>query len=605
MSLLYQDMNPLFGDFSSHTLEEWKEQAARNFERKDFQKFLLGKEVDAIQMYPFYTKTNNSSLFYKNLQKTDKAYIPKNWEFEDKIYLNYELKEVEANRLALQFLEQGTEALYFDCTGFFQAPLWKELLQDILLDGVSINLKLPANLKVENLEFSKVMRGLILLSPLEEHLLKKQDPSSGLALLSALLKKDIPKMKSLSVDGSFLTNSGASVVQELGISLSLIVSYLDYLTDKGHEVHHLFNNLSISLGTRSAYFIDIAKFRAFKILLQQLAEAYGLNESVDIPIRAISSTYNKSAYDVNTNMLRNTSEAMAAVLGACQYISISSHNLSDTTDNSFGRRIARNISHMLKHESHLDLVNDPLAGSYALEELTEQIATKAWAYFLEIEQEGGLLEAYKNGKVQRDIKQNTNKYLNQVSGLKKVLVGANRYADSTNKVPELVKSNQPSGDLTSINGPSVIENIRFSVDQHVANGGSRPVLGILKLNNKAKAAIISTRVSFVQDILSTMGMESTYLSSSLFDLNHPDNSLEAYDGLVIISDDEQYEMLNPAQLKSISQSYHLPLILAGSPPQLSSEASAYGIFDFIRRGMHVPDFAHKFFERINLKLNEA
>ncbi|WKN31195.1 methylmalonyl-CoA mutase family protein [Porifericola rhodea] len=605
MSLLYQDMNPLFGDFSSHTLEEWKEQAARNFERKDFQKFLLGKEVDGIQMYPFYTKTNNSSLFYKNLQKTDKAYIPKNWEFEDKIYLNHELKEVEANRLALQFLEQGTEALYFDCTGFFQAPLWKELLQDILLDGVSINLKLPTNLKVENLEFSKVMRGLILLSPLEEHLLKKQDPSSGLALLSALLKKDIPKMKKLSVDGSFLTNSGASVVQELGISLSLIVSYLDYLTDKGHKVHHLFNNLSISLGTRSAYFIDIAKFRVFKILLQQLAEAYGLSESVDIPIRAISSTYNKSAYDINTNMLRNTSEAMAAVLGACQYISISSHNLSDTTDNSFGRRIARNISHMLKHESHLDLVNDPLAGSYAIEELTEQIATKAWAYFLEIEQEGGLLEAYKNGKVQRDIKQNTNKYLNQVSGLKKVLVGANRYADSTNKVPELIKSNQPSGDLTSINGPSVIENIRFSVDQYVAHGGSRPVLGILKLNNKAKAAIISTRVSFVRDILSTIGMESTYLSSSLFDLNHPDNSLEAYDGLVIISDDEQYEMLNPAQLKSISQSYYFPLILAGYPPQISSEASAYGIFDFIRWGMHVPDFAHKFFERINLKLNEA
>ncbi|MEK6479775.1 methylmalonyl-CoA mutase family protein [Catalinimonas sp. 4WD22] len=603
MSSLYHNKTSLFDSFTKANKEDWIKQASLDLASKDFDKLLLGKTVEGIPMYPFYTDGVKRANFVNFFQIHDKAYSPKSWELQEVIRIDDEVNLTDTNRLALHILEQGVESICFDCT-FLDTDLNTSiLLKDILLEGVSICWKFDSGKRFDKLYFPENIRGSIYLHVIEKHIDKSTKKEQGIENLSTLLEQDLPQLKKLGVNAWQFSNSGASVIQELGLTCNLVVEYLDHLTNLGHPADHLFNNLEVTLGTRSAYFVDIAKFRAMQHLLHQLAKCYEVEYLGKFPLRAVSSLYNKSAYDIHANMLRNTSEAMAAILGGCSQISILPHDLQYAPEYSFSRRITRNVSHILRHEAHLDLVHNPVDGSYALDELTTQITEKAWAYFLEIENAGGLLTTFQNGKVEQDIAAYSSKIMEEVGCQQKVFVGSNRYVDpnirrSKSAADFFNKIKGTDGILKTINLPSVIENIRAQVDRKVAEGKSRPTIGLLSIDEKANPAIVNIRYSFVQDILHSVGIYSEQVPDTLLKMKHPSNSLEKFHAVVLVSDDTIYVSLKEEDLNQKIKKYRIPFLLAGLPQKIADRRQEHGIFEFIYKGMNLPAFADKFFKRI-------
>ncbi|WPP49912.1 methylmalonyl-CoA mutase family protein [Catalinimonas niigatensis] len=610
MSLLYPKENPLFSNFKATAKLSWLEQLSSDLASKNYDKLMLGEKVDGIEVYPFYAKEDIAQDFINYRIFSDKAYTHQSWEFQEPIELN-RLNERQANVLALQALAEGTEALYFDCSSVTVLPDIPVILQAIIPEGVTMSWKLPLSWPANHWGVFKSLYGTIHLNPLEDIFAKGQVDEKGLDLLSNLLNHDLPNLKKLSVNGQQFANSGASVIKEVALTCNLLVAYLDILTDRGHSAQDLFHTLEISLATRSAYYIDIAKYRAMQLLLHQLSEAYGVEHATQFPIRAVSSTYNKSAYDVHVNMLRNTSEAMAAVIGGCKTISILPHTAQSASESAFARRIARNVSHILRHEAHLDLVQDAVAGSYALEKLTRQVAEQAWDYFLEVEKEGGILKAFEKGKVQKDITQYASDFLHKAGSRQKVFIGANRYADPSVHTPsaaQFLESDtqaEVSQSLGNINGPAVIEGIRFKIDQAVALGKNRPKVGLMRINEQAKSAVLNARFSFLQDLFASVGVSSEKFTDAFLSLEHPSDILSGLDGLVLVSDDEQYAALTAEELKEAILAYSFPCMLAGYPEPIVNARESYGIYAFIHWGMYLPDFAHTFLKDIKFGTDEA
>lgn len=169
---------------------------------------------------------------------------------------------------------------------------------------------------------------------------------------------------------------GKGVVAELTHTLLKGESYLKQLTGNGLAVDTIQNLIAFRFQIGSSYFVEIAKLRAFKLLWGNVLSAY--NAVPSMPCIFACTTPISSDFDVNIHKIQATTEAMSAVIGGIETLTVAPSEASD-----FGRRIARNVQHLMSMESYLDRVADPSAGSYYIEKLTEQLAEAAWKQFQE------------------------------------------------------------------------------------------------------------------------------------------------------------------------------------------------------------------------------
>jgi methylmalonyl-CoA mutase len=231
--------------------------------------------------------------------------------------------------------------------------------------------------------------------------------------------------------------------------------------------------LEMSIGT--SYFMEIAKLKALRILFSLIARKYGLEyyTPYQLFIHSTSSLWSKTIYDPYVNMLRNTTEAMSAIIGGCNALTIYPHDTREDRSDDLGHRISRNISIILKEESYFDKTADPAAGSYYIEKLTDQLVRKALELFKEVELEGGYHAAFRKGLIQERINVVREKQDQQVTSRRKIYVGTNQYPN-TNEVGETVTAAtgmQQDGQgmelLKPRSGAEKIEVIRNSTEQFV------------------------------------------------------------------------------------------------------------------------------------------
>ena len=194
--------------------------------------------------------------------------------------------------------------------------------------------------------------------------------------------------------------------------------------------------LQVSVGTN--YFFEIAKLRALRLLFDLIAKEYGHSQSCHL--LATPTKRNKTIYDYNVNLLRTTTECMAAVLGGADAISNLPYDALYHKDNEFGSRISRNQLLVLKKESYFDKVDNAAEGSYYIETLTSQLAEKALALFKDIEANGGFLNQLGNGIIKRKIQESADKEQQLFDSGKEILLGTNKYpnkSDCMKDHPEL------------------------------------------------------------------------------------------------------------------------------------------------------------------------
>jgi len=391
----------LFSEFTSTNKFAWQQQAIKDLKGKDFDETLLWKTEAGLTVEPYYTAedlTDERLIAIRNIQ-------PKTNTWFNQSVIRYS-SEKETNSLIISTLKKGTDALYLDLS---------------LIDITTISLpKLLNSIKLSEtpVVFQTNAQSAELLSALAQFIpyqMKGGLADDGLArwmtqgvwaenyfeTLSIHLRntQNSPYFRTIGINVSVYHNAGANAVQELAFALASAVTYIDKLTDLGMTFEDVSAKISFTVSVGTQYFLEIAKLRALRYLWMRICTAY----EAPLPychIQAHTSTFYDAAITPNTNMLRATTEAMSAVIGGCDVLTVHAFDATFKESDEFSERIARNISTLLKDEAHLDKTADPAAGSYFIENLTLQLIDAAWTLFLEVESKGGWTHFVQLGVVQ-------------------------------------------------------------------------------------------------------------------------------------------------------------------------------------------------------------
>lgn len=313
------------------------------------------------------------------------------------------------------------------------------------------------------------------------------------ALLRCLeLTRHLPEFFPLAINGAFFGNRGATPVQQLAYSLSIAASFLDNLTahDLDLDATAVASAIHFHLSIGPSYFTEIAKLRALRRLWATVLHAFGVRPEVAATLRihATTSSWTQTTLDPHTNMLRATTEAMSAVLGGADSISVTPYDSLYAAPNEFSARIARNIPVILREEAYLDRVADPAAGSYFIETLTDQLAREAWALFQETEAAGGFIMT--RAKAFESIRLATMDQFRRIATGEQVIVGTNRFQNLQEQFgydpKKLLRSRQ--FDTSRAAYPS--EVLRLATAMHF----------IRKEQKKKKAAVVLLGTDTIQQI---------------------------------------------------------------------------------------------------------
>lgn len=251
-----------------------------------------------------------------------------------------------------------------------------------------------------------------------------------LALLTGWAAAQAPQLTTVVARGHVYHDGGASVVQELACTLAAAVHHLRELERRGLDVETIAPRLRLDLSVGTHFFLEIAKLRAVRVLWARVVEACGGSEQAQkVNLGARTSRFTKTVLDPHVNLLRATTEAMAAVFGQVDSLHVAPYDEPLGLPDQFSRRIARNTHTILREEAHLDQVVDPAGGSWCVETLTDQVATAAWQQFQEIEAQGGLTAALRSGHVQERIAATAEQRRQELARRKAVQVGTNQYAN--------------------------------------------------------------------------------------------------------------------------------------------------------------------------------
>lgn len=223
--------------------------------------------------------------------------------------------------------------------------------------------------------------------------------------------------RSICVDISLHQNAGAAIYQQLGIALAKTKELAEVY---GSEI---FSTLIYRIAIGGNYFFEMAKLRAFKMVFNQLSKEYGLNE---VPyIFAETSLRNKAVSDNENNLIRSTLELASAMIGGADAVFTNNYLVARSTDNSEEISFKQQI--VLAYESIINVFEDAANGSYYVEDITQQIADKSWALFVEMEEAGGYLELLKQGIVQKKIYDHAVEEQQWIEEGKIKLIGVNLY----------------------------------------------------------------------------------------------------------------------------------------------------------------------------------
>ncbi|MQX94349.1 methylmalonyl-CoA mutase [Sinorhizobium meliloti] len=241
--------------------------------------------------------------------------------------------------------------------------------------------------------------------------------------------KEMPKFNSISISGYHMQEAGATLVQELAFTLADGREYVRAALAKGLDVDDFAGRLSFFFAIGMNFFMEAAKLRAARFLWTRIMQEFKPEKASSLMLRTHCQTSGVSLQeqDPYNNIVRTAFEAMSAVLGGTQSLHTNSFDEAMALPTDFSARIARNTQLILQHETGVTKVVDPLAGSYYVESLTNELAEKAWALIEEVEALGGMTKAVNAGLPKRLIEEAATRRQAAVDRAEEVIVGVNKY----------------------------------------------------------------------------------------------------------------------------------------------------------------------------------
>jgi methylmalonyl-CoA mutase len=420
----------LFSDFPNTTKADWLRQATADLKGKGEAQDLGSKLWDTLPLQPLYALEDLGHPV-----KQRRFHAPSEFPgMSPRLWANVvTVLPSDTNADLLLALENGADGLILPLQG--KEDL-QELLEGVLPQYISIYL-LPLGNPVSALQLfqswvdslavdTSLIQGGILWSPSDLVFEQKQDLGLGVELLEELLEltEGYTNFKSFCIKTSRYTESGSHPLDALTFGLGELVEILDRVSLPPSLV---FDKLFLESSVGDHHFGEAARQLSFRQLVQELALLYQVElEQQQLILFCQTSHWSQSILDAHTNMIRQTYEALSAVLGGANVLWVKP--LEEENASTQERRIARNVSAILKEEAYLDKVQDPAAGSYFLENLVTDLVKETQASLTLLEQEGGWWKACQSGKLQARVKTHRAKIQGEVLDKARVKVGANSFA---------------------------------------------------------------------------------------------------------------------------------------------------------------------------------
>jgi methylmalonyl-CoA mutase len=364
-----------------------------------------------------------------------------------------------------------------------------------------------------------------------------------------------------SVRADQMHEAGATAVQELGYALADGVEQLASAVHAGRSVDEAAKAISFCFAVGGNYFFEIAKLRAARMLWAQAVKEFGPKDeaSCRLTIHARTALENKTLYDPYVNLLRVTTEALSAVVGGCDTLTV--------VPARFTPRLAKNVQLMLKEESHLEKVADPAGGSYYVEALTESLARAAWKLFQEVEAAGGYQKAMAAGTIAAAIAQARAAKDKAVAARRRVLVGTNNYPNIAEHALAGVAEMPKAGDspFGVWRAAEAFEKLRLRSERHAAAGGKTPKVLLLE---RGDLKMRKARSTFCLNFFGCGG----FAVETAEEFAGKDADL-----IVLCSSDPEYLEI----AKDVCAKVKVPVVVAGNPKEQAEELKAAGVAGFV------------------------
>lgn len=607
-------------------LEQWEQEA---------EKVLKGRKMSSLMKHTY----EGITLKPLYMDKSKRQIVPNSqtaWKISQQIQV--EAADQAANKIQ-RAKERGQDSFYFSDFSFIEhCSDVKAIVKSLNFSEDKLIINMGAQLGFLPLFIASIaerevgkLDGTVGFDPFESFLVNGNDNIS-LSTRFNYLKEAVewgeqyaPNLRFIYINGTLYHDAGANAVQELVYTFSNAIDTVNELLNRGLAIDTIVRKITFAFSIGSNYFMEIAKFRAAKQIWASIVHALdGSEEGQKINVHAVTSLFNKAAYDVHVNLLRTTTEAFSAIIGGVNHLTITpfDHMLEESSE--LGERVARNIHFILKEESLLAKVKDPAGGSHYIEALTAELAKEAWDQIKQLDSNGGFKKALANGTVQNELKLMMEERIDKINTGKSEIIGTNAFAnikdeihmkknkEKTEKVIPLKDENTSFKELLNLaeKGKTLkqltsllyskeslfcikplerkrltehFESLRQQAEKYRNKTGYLPKINVIVIGELKD---YKPRLDFLSNFFAAGGFELTVTDISELE------QLKNIKTAVLCGTDDDYK--NLSNIKEQLGVKHL--YIAGK--QSSELLSAYGIDECIYYGMNM----YKFLKEFHLKI---
>ena len=512
-------------DKEKEGLGNWKKSFEKETKNPNAEEVLFSTD-EGIGIKPLYTKEDLNNLSFVEpdslpgsspFTRGPKASMYTNRPWTIRQYAGFSTAE-ESNHFYRKNLESGQKGLSvaFDLPTHRGYDSDDELVKgDVGKAGVAIDtvedMKILFNeIPLDQMSVSMTMNGAVL-PVLASFIVAGEEQKVGRELLSGTIQNDIlkefmvrntyiyppepsmkivadiieftsremPKFNSISISGYHMQEAGADNVLELAYTLADGMEYVRAALSKGLDIDEFAPRLSFFFAIGTDFFMEIAKLRAARTLWAKIMKDFGAKKDKSLTLRTHCQTSGVSLTekDPYNNIVRTSYEALSAILGGTQSLHTNSFDEAIALPTDESARIARNTQLILQNETGVTKTVDPLAGSFFIEKLTDEIASKSWDLIQEVESLGGMTKAVKAGIPKLKIEESATKKQAKVDSGDRIVVGVNKF-----KNPQ-----EPKVDVRVIDNDKVREDQIKKINDVKSSRDDKLVKeSLLKLTNSAK-----------------------------------------------------------------------------------------------------------------------
>jgi methylmalonyl-CoA mutase len=600
--------------------ELWEEVIKKDLKGADYAKKLFWNTEDGVTLRPYYRSEDLKGLEeflavapgeYPFTRGAKRA--ANDWRIREEIT---ESDPAKANELAKKAIEAGAEEICFvlesGIDGLRGIAAYDAQQMAILLRSLALE-KIPVHFRAGSRARHVYGQIVEALGPRAAHLNGSidYDPLGALVLtgFSANDRKGIfdeaaemvrraraktPLFRVLAVRGGLFNEAGGTTIQELGYALAQGIEYVSELTQRNLTAEQVAGKMFFRFSIGPNFFFVIAKLRAARFVWSEAAKAFGIPESACAPVIDLrTANWNTTIYDPYVNMLRATTEAMAAAIGGCNSLTVVPFDAIYKAPDDFSRRMARNTQIILKKESYLDRAIDPAAGSYYVASVTNSVAREAWKLMQRIESAGGFLKSLQAGTIQQEVNAAHKNKENRMAMRRRKLLGTNEYPNRKERMLEkLTRVQGPPGrpegqvaiqvtPLRPHRAAEMYEALRLRMERHAQKTGHTLQILLLEIGDQKWRKL---RSGFCLNFFGCGGFEPTTIFAPNLDTAVKETVSRTPDAVVLCSSDPEYPQIAAPYISKLrAAGKQWPVIVAGNPKDAMEKLKQDGVADFVHR----------------------